>query len=208
MSQRSTSTTTTSNVTPMPVSARSVWVCTSLTSPTSHPQCLSQYSQILKCAMSEAEVDSADMLRCCWDRGVSHHCDGWCLDLPEQVVGKENEEFCAISFSKQIIGCIDQQKQKKIGNTKTDNIVVPPNSKIEDIQVEDVKNETSSRNDNNSLLQTANERTDRNVNIGVAVFCFVSIGGKNCVIIHVINIIFCHFSNSRDYLPNPVQEKD
>merc|ERR1719158_1813077 len=26
--------------------------------PTSHPQCLSQYSQILKCAMSEAEVDS------------------------------------------------------------------------------------------------------------------------------------------------------
>ena len=149
----------------------------------SHPQCLSKYSQILKCAMSEAEVDSADMLKCCWDQGVSHHCDGWCHHLPEQVVDKENEEFCAISFSKQIIGCIDQQKQKKIGNTKTDNIIAPPNSKIEDIHTKDEKrNETSSPTavviDNNSLLQTANERTDRNVNIGVAVFCLVSIGGK------------------------------
>ena len=59
---------------------------------TSHPQCLSQYSQILKCAMSEAEVDSADMLRCCWDQGVSHHWDGWCHDLRKQVVSKENDQ--------------------------------------------------------------------------------------------------------------------
>ena len=63
------------------VSGRSVWVCASLTSPTSHPQCLSQYSMILKCAMSEAEVDSADMLRCCWDQRVSHHWNCWCHDL-------------------------------------------------------------------------------------------------------------------------------
>ena len=59
---------------------------------TSHPQCLSQYSQILKCAMSEAEVDSADMLRCCWGQGVSHHWDCWCHDLPEQIVSEENDQ--------------------------------------------------------------------------------------------------------------------
>ena len=62
-------------------------------------------------------------------------------------------------------------------------------------------NSTSSVNDKNSLLQTANERADRNVKIEVAVFCLVSIEGKYCLIINVIGIIFCHFSNPRDYLP-------
>ena len=98
---------------------------------------------------------------------------------------------------------LDLQKKKKIDNTTTDKIVVPPNSKIEEIHTEDYKNETSSTasvNDN-SLLQTANERADRNVKIEVAVFCLVSIEGKYCLIINVIGIIFCHFSNPRDYLP-------
>ena len=105
---------------------------------------------------------------------------------------------------------LDLQKKKKIDNTTTDKIVVPPNSKIEEIHTEDDKNETSSTasvNDN-SLLQTANERADRNVKIEVAVFCLVSIGGYYYFIIHIKNIIFYHFSNPRDYLPNPVQEKD
>ena len=69
-------------------------------------------------------------------------------------------------------------------------------------------NSTSSVNDKNSLLQTANERRDHNVNIGVAVFCLVSREGKYYLIINVIGIIFCHFSNPREYLPDPVQEKD
>ena len=50
---------------------------------------------------------------------------------------------------------------------------------------------------------------DRNVKIEVVVFCLFSIGGKYClIIINVIGIIFCHFSNPREYLPDPVQEKD
>ena len=109
---------------------------------TSHPQCLSQYSEILKCAMTGVEVDNVKMLKCCWDQGVSHHCDGWCHNLPshivskftllpQRVVSKDDEEFCAISFSRQIIGCIDQQRQKKIDNTTSNpHNIAPLNSKI------------------------------------------------------------------------------
>ena len=57
-------------------------------------------------------------------------------------------------------------------------------------------NSTASVNDNNSLLQTANERTDHNVNIGVSVFCLVSMGGKYCLTINVISKFFLSFQQS------------
>ncbi|XP_050529397.1 Ig-like and fibronectin type-III domain-containing protein 1 isoform X2 [Daktulosphaira vitifoliae] len=114
--------------------------------------CFNDFDKLMKCAS-----DGSDHRACCSDRGVPRRCLEWCRGEPV------NNKMCVISYSKSILACFHELKDKlpgpptnvRVENTNDHTIIVrwdPPSKNPQTVDVyrvfwRRVGNSSSEKND-------------------------------------------------------------